>query len=336
MRETNTTPYPEDATTAGVLGRDKPGKVLIVALICVYIFWGSTYLFIHFMIETMPPLLMSGLRNVIAGGILYLFARFRGGSAPTAVHWRSAFLLGFLLLTIANGGMAIAVRTVPTGIAALMVATLPVFLVVFNWIAFARSRPSLYVIMGLILGLAGLGLLLFGQGKLSATTDLHLNWVNVGIIMLGVFTWALATLLAPRIVRHPSQLQSTAMQMFAGGIMLLIISIVYEQPSWNVWEKMTPMSTFALIYLIVFGSWIGFTAYAWLAQNAPPHVTSTYAYVNPVVAMFLGWAFANESLTLLSLLAATIIIAGVILITFKKKLPIKEVVPSVAGTADKE
>lgn len=290
---------------------------VIVALLAVYFIWGSTYLFIHFSTETMPPLLMMGIRNFVAGGLLYLFARFRkGGSTPTASHWKSAVLLGFLLLVVANGGMALALRTIPSGIGALLVAMLPIWIVVLNWLGFSRQRPSWPVVAGLVLGTAGLAVLV-GLGKFSS--DAPLNWIGVTIIMAGVFSWGTGMLLAPKLPLHPSQLQATAMQMFAGGVILLVSSLVYEQPSLDVFGQLTPKAGWSLVYLIVFGSWIGFTAYAWLAQNAPPHITATYAYVNPVVAMGLGWAFGGEKLGGQSVLAAAIILSGVILITSQKK-----------------
>lgn len=291
---------------------------IILALLAVYFIWGSTYLFIHFATETMPPLLMMGIRNFIAGGVLYLFARFRpGGSVPTVNHWKSAVLLGSLLLVVANGGMALALRTIPSGIGALLVAMLPIWIVLLNWFAFSRQRPNLPVTAGLLLGTIGL-VVLVGPGKFSSGAPL--NWVGVAIIMVGVVSWGLGTLLAPKLPLHPSQLQATAMQMFAGGVVLLVCSFIYEQPSLDVWAQFTPKAGWSLLYLIVIGSWIGFTAYAWLAQNAPPHITATYAYVNPVVAMGLGWAFGGEKLGGQSVLAAAIILSGVVLITSQKRL----------------
>mgnify|MGYP002778988353 CR=1 FL=1 len=311
---------------------------VILALLSVYFIWGSTYLFIHFMTETMPPLLMSGIRNTFAGGVLYLFARFRaGGSLPTVSNWKAAALLGFLLLAVANGGMAVALRLIPSGIGTLLVAMLPVWIVLLNWFGFSRQRPSLPVAAGLVLGLAGFVILTGGPqpppdlpqgGGVVSSPPLgggagggaSLNWIGVGIIVVGVISWGIGTLLAPRLPLHPSQLQATSMQMLSGGVILLVSSLVYEHPSPDVFDQLTPKAGWSLVYLIVFGSWMGFTAYAWLAQNAPPHITATYAYVNPVVAMFLGWLFAGEKLTGQSLLAAAVILAGVVLITSQKKL----------------
>ncbi|MDJ1483689.1 EamA family transporter [Cytophagaceae bacterium YF14B1] len=301
-----------------VITAPQPTRMQIVlALLAVYIIWGSTYLFIHFMTEVMPPLLMSGIRNVIAGGLLYLFARFRsGGSVPEFKHWRSATLLGFMLLAVANGGLAIALRLIPSGIGALLTAMLPLWIVILNWLAFNKQKPSIPTIAGLGIGLIGFLVLI---GPTSLSSGLSLNWVGVVIVMIGVASWGTATLLAPRLPLHPSQLQATSMQMFAGGVLLLVFSFFYEHPTLAMWNDLTPKAGWSLIYLIVFGSWIGFTAYAWLAQNAPPHITSTYAYVNPVVAMLLGWAFAGEKLTDKSLIAAAIIICAVVIITSQRK-----------------
>jgi len=291
---------------------------LILNLASVWIIWGSTYLFIHFATESMPPLFMSAVRFLIAGAMLYTYARFQGGSVPAVRHWKAAGILGTLLLVIGNAGMgiAIAVFKVPTGLAALLVAMLPIWVAFFNWIGFSRVTPSVRVLAGLLMGLVGL-VILISPDKLSAHSPI--NWFGVLVIAFGSFSWAIATLLAPRLPQHPFQLQASAMQMLFAGGALLIISLVNESITAEKLLHATPRSLVALGYLITFGSLLGFTSYAWLVKNAPPHITTTYAYVNPVVAMFLGWVFAGEKLTGQSLLAAAIIIAGVVLITTQRK-----------------
>lgn len=293
---------------------------LFLALASVYILWGSTYLFIHFMTERMPPLYMASLRLTTAGALLYLYARLTGSPVPTRKDWLSAGSIGILLLTIANGGMTIAVQHIPTGVAALMAATLPLFIMLLNWLTFARVRPSGLSMAGLLLGLVGVSMLVRPGGAQAASGNL---WIGVGIIMVGNLSWALGTLLSGRL-SLPSQLISSAIQMLVGGATLFIISQLTENVSLLDISHAPPKAIGSLIYLVIFGSIIGFSSFAWLARNASPSLVSTYAYVNPVVAMLLGWAFAGETLTTQSVLAALVILSGVVLITLGKSERAKE------------
>ncbi len=296
-----------------------PRTQLILNLISVWIIWGSTYLAIRFGGDSIPPLFLAAVRFLIAGAILYSYARFQGGFTPTFQNWKSAAILGILLLVIGNAGMGLSITVfkVPTGIAALLVAMLPIWVALFNWIWFSKVVPTKQVLLGLMIGLVGL-IVLISPSKIAPDSG-PINWFGVVIIGFGAFSWAIATLLGPRLPQHPFQLQASAMQMLVAGGVLLIVSLTFEHITLEKLSLATPKSLAALAYLITFGSLLGFTSYAWLARNAPPHITTTYAYVNPVVAMFLGWAFAGEKLTGKSLLAAAIIIGAVVLITSQKK-----------------
>ncbi len=295
-----------------------PRTQLILNLISVWIIWGSTYLAIRFGGDSIPPLFLAAIRFLIAGAILYSYARFQGGSAPAFRNWKAAAILGTLLLVIGNAGMGVSITIfkVPTGIAALLVAMLPIWVALFNWIGFSKVVPNKQVLVGLFIGLVGL-IVLISPGKIAPGTSI--NWFGVALISFGSFAWAIATLLGPRLPQHPFQLQASAMQMLVAGGVLLIISLTFENISAEKLSLVTPKSLVALGYLITFGSLLGFTSYAWLAKNAPPHITTTYAYVNPVVAMLLGWLFAGEKLTERSLLAGAIIIGAVVLITTSRK-----------------
>ncbi|MFC5408626.1 EamA family transporter [Larkinella bovis] len=293
-----------------------PRLTLWLALTSVYILWGSTYLFIHFMTEKMPPLYMASLRLSTAGLILYLYARFTGTPIPRRKQWASAGLIGILLLTIANGSMSVALQYVPTSIAALLAATVPLFIILFNWVSFGRIRPSKLALTGLAIGLVGVSLLMQPTGTVFPAKGNV--WVGITLIMVANVSWAIGTLLSGKL-SLPSQLISSAIQMLVGGLVLLLFSMVTENVTLTSIGEAPVKALGALAYLIVFGSIIGFSSFAWLARNAPPQLVSTYAYVNPVVAMLLGWAFADEALTVSSILAALVILSGVVLISLGKK-----------------
>ena len=288
-----------------------------MALISVYILWGSTYLFIHFMTEQMPPLYMSSIRFLVAGTLLYSYAHLTGTSRPTWPQVRSAGIIGLLLLTIANGCLTVALQHISTSIAALLAATMPVFLLSLNWIWFAKTRPSNLALSGLLLGFAGICFLI-KPDAMQGTGTTDDNLIGAGLVMIANVAWALGTLFSSRLAL-PAQIISSGLQMLTGGAILLIFSLLVE--------PVTPMSILdapakaigSLGYLIIFGSIIGFSSYAWLARNAPPTLVSTYAYVNPVVAMILGTLFAGEILTAQSLIGAAIVVAGVVLVTLGRK-----------------
>ncbi|GHB61128.1 EamA family transporter [Persicitalea jodogahamensis] len=288
---------------------------LVLNLISVYILWGSTYLFMHFMTERMPPLYMAGCRLLTAGLILYPFARFTGHARPNKQEWLAAGLIGILLLSVANGGMTVAVHYIPTGVAALLAGMLPLFIVILNWLTFSKVRPTKLVMAGLAVGLVGIALLVKPGGFRTTTTE---SWVGIGLIMVCNLAWATGTLLSGR-MKLPTQMVSIAVQMLVGGGLLLLVSLVVEPVTLTSIGQAPTKAIGALIYLIIFGSLIGFSSFSWLARNAPPQILSTYAYVNPVVAMLLGWAFAGEALTGQSLVSALIILAGVVLISFGKR-----------------
>ena len=290
---------------------------LWMALISVYILWGSTYLFIHFMTEQMPPLYMSSIRFLVAGTLLYSYARLTGTPRPTWPQVRSGGIIGLLLLTLANGCLTVALQHISTSIAALLAATMPVFLLSLNWIWFAKTRPSNLALSGLLLGFAGICFLI-KPGAMQGTGTTDDNLIGAGLVMIANVAWALGTLFSSRLAL-PAQILSSGLQMLTGGVILLVISLLVE--------PVTPMSILdapakaigSLGYLIIFGSIIGFSSYAWLARNAPPTLVSTYAYVNPVVAMILGTLFAGEILTAQSLIGAAIVVAGVVLVTLGRK-----------------
>ena len=286
-------------------------------LISVYILWGSTYLFIHFMTEQMPPLYMVSIRYLIAGTILYVYARLTGTPRPTRLEWRSAGIIGVILLTISNGCLSVGLQYIPSGMAALLGGLLPVYLLTLNWVSFGKKRPSNLALAGLVVGLIGIYLLV-KPDKLQGTGGLDAKLIGVGLVAVGNFSWAIGTLLTPRF-SLPSGTISSGIQMLVGGIATLLVSLLLE--------PVTPLSIFdapakaigSMIYLIIFGSIIGFSSYSWLARNAQPQLLSTYAFVNPVVAMLLGTTFAGEVFSSQSFIGAIVALVGVVLITLGRK-----------------
>jgi drug/metabolite transporter (DMT)-like permease len=287
------------------------------ALTSVYILWGSTYLFIHFMTEQMPPLYMASMRYLTSGTLMYGFARLTGTPRPTRAEWQSAGLIGILLLAISNGFLTVGLQYIPTGMAAMLGGLLPVFLLTLNWVSFGRQRPTNLALAGLVLGVAGVYFLV-KPDRLQGTGGVDANVIGAGLVTAGNFAWAIGTLLTPR-VTLPSGTISSGIQMLVGGGVLMVVSLLIEPVTPLSILQAPSMAIGSMFYLVIFGSIIGFSSYSWLARNAPPQLLSTYAFVNPVVAMLLGSVFAGEIFTSQSLIGAVIALAGVILITLGRK-----------------
>ena len=295
-------------------GATRPSRARIVtAFAAVYLVWGSTYLAIRYAIESMPPLTMAGTRFLIAGGMLYLWARFRGAEPPTRRNWMAAGIVGGLLLLGGNGAVVWAEQRVPSGIAALLVATLPLWMVMLEWLRPRGVRPTASVFAGVGLGLAGLGVLV-GPSLLSDAGG-GVDPVGAAVLLGGSLSWAVGSLYARGAPLPRSGPLAMSMEMLAGGALLMIVGLLRGEGASFDPGAVTSSSVVALLYLITFGSLIGFTAYMWLLGVARPAHVATYAYVNPVVAVFLGWAIAGEAITTRTLVAAAIIVGAVALIT---------------------
>ena len=287
--------------------------LVIAAFAAIYLIWGSTYLAIRFAIETMPPLLMAGVRFLFAGGLLYAWTRLSGTPRPTRMNWRAAALVGGLLLG-GNGAVTWAEQWVPSGLAALLIATVPLWMVLLAWLR-GGERPTLGVAGGLALGLVGI-ILLIGPGELLGGS--HVDPVGALAILLGSVSWAAGSLYARRAPMPAAPLLGTGMEMLAGGALLLLVGLATGEGAQIHLEAVSLRSVLALGYLVVFGSIVAFSAYVWLLRVVTPARASTYAYVNPVVAVFLGWALASEPLTPLTLVAAAVIVAAVALIVMQQ------------------
>ena len=282
-----------------------------IALVTVYVLWGSTYLAMRLAIATIPPFTMAATRHFTAGVLLYAFARLRGAPRPRLEHWRSTAIIGGLLLLLGNGGVVWAEQRVSSGMAALLICSEPMWIVLFAWLRRGGRRPGPRVVAGLLVGMAGLVLLVRPGHAGGAAVDR----LGVAAVLIASVSWAAGSLYVQRATLPRSPLLATAMQMLCGGVLLFAAGALTGEPAHLALSQVSTGSALAVLYLIVFGSLIGFTAYTWLLRSASPVLVSTYAYVNPVVAVFLGWAMAHEPVTAGMLAGAAIILGGVALIT---------------------
>lgn len=295
---------------------------IIAAFAAIYLVWGSTYLGIRFAIETIPPFLMGGVRFTIAGTALYLWARLRGGDRPRMVYWRSAAIIGACLIVGGNGAVVWSEQFVPSGMAALLVAILPFWIVLIDWVGPARTRPSPGVAVGLIVGIAGI-FVLIGPSAMNPTVSSDAaaragNGVVLKgalVLMMGSLSWALGSIYSRHAKLPSSALMATAMEMICGGMLLTVLGLLAGEHRQFDIAAVSARSLAGFAYLTTIGSLVGFTAYIWLLKVQPASRVATYAYVNPVVAVFLGWAIAGEPLSVRTVIAAAIIVGAVALIT---------------------
>jgi drug/metabolite transporter (DMT)-like permease len=292
-----------------------PGFIWL-ALGSVYVIWGSTYLAIAVAIRTLPPFLMASVRFVFAGALLYAWAIRRGdrrGDRPTGRQWVAAFVVGGLLLVGGNGGVVWSEQYVPSSIVALIVATVPLWMALIDRLVNGQ-RLALQAVTGLVIGFAGLVLLVGGPGG-------RFNLAGVIVVVGASLSWAIGSIYQRAAPLPARALVGISMEMMGGGILLGVVGILSGEIGQVHLSRISGDSLLALGYLVVFGSWIGFSAYLWLLRVAPVSLVGTYAYVNPVVAVFLGWWLLSEPITLRTLGAAAVILAGVALIVTARAIP---------------
>lgn len=283
---------------------------IALAFFAVYVCWGMTYLAMRVAVVDIPPHLMSGSRFLLAGLLLYAWARLAGQGRPTRAHWRSAAVIGAFLLLGGNASVAWAEQRVPSGLAAVLIAVAPIWMVGIEW-ARGGSRPRNRVIAGLLLGLAGVALLVSSRDSPGTTVDP----TGAVILILASASWAWGSVRSKSAALPESPFLATSMEMIAGGILLLLTAAVAGQFTGFNPSKVSASAAFAWGYLVVFGSLVGFTAYIWLLGVTSIAKAGTYAYVNPIVAVLLGWAILDEPVTIRMLLAAAVILLGVALVS---------------------
>jgi drug/metabolite transporter (DMT)-like permease len=287
------------------------------ALAVVYVVWGSTYLGIRIVVETLPPLLSAGIRFLVAGAVLAGILLLRGGPrrlAVTARELAGAALVGTALLVGGNGGISVGEQHVPSSLAALVAASIPLWVVIFRRLA--GERVSYGTLAGVALGFAGVAVLVSqgGQGAIDPGAML--------LVVAGAASWAAGTFGSGRLRMPADPLVSTALQMLIGGAVLFALGLVLEPG--GIPAGAQPRSWLALGYLIVFGSLLAFTAYTWLLAHAPVSQVATYAYVNPVIALVLGWAILSEAVTVFVLAGAVLVVVAVALVIRHEAQPLPE------------
>lgn len=286
--------------------------LVLLAFAIIYIVWGSTYLAIRYAIETIPPLVTAGLRHLTAGSVLFAWAWYRG-FRPTRREWLSTIVLAFLFFLVGHGSLHWAEQVVPSGLAALLVATEPLFLTLFALMLSTKQNLNLPNIAGLVIGFAGVILLTTDRTALAQRGSI----IGIAVLILGTISWSLGMIYSKQSKSLPADsLARAAMAMLLGSWMLLAVAGVSGEFRELHWAAVSGKSIFGLLYLIVFGSMIAFTAYMWLLERCSPTLVATHTYVNPVVAVFLGWALAGETLNSRMLLAAGLVVASVIFVSF--------------------
>lgn len=289
---------------------------VVAAFAAVYVIWGSTYLAILFAIETLPPFLMAGARFITAGALLYAWSWPRRERAPTSSEWRAAAIIGGLLLMGGNGAVSWAEQYVPSSIAALLIAVTPLWIVLLDWLWHGARRPGPATALGLLLGFAGL-VLLVGPAELLGAEGVYLPGALV--LVAGSLCWSIGSIYSRRAPTPKGGMLGISMQMLCGGALLILLGTTVGEWSRLDLAAVSVRSALAVAYLTVFGSIIGYSAYMWLLQVVSPARVATYAYVNPVVAVLLGWALAGEALTMRMGVAAMVILSGVALITSARR-----------------
>lgn len=287
---------------------------MVAAFLALYIVWGSTYLFIKWTVAEIPPFLMGAMRHGTAGVILLTIALATGAPRPTRQQWGVALLVGTLLLALGNGMVNWASQRVPSGLAALIVSSVPVWIVLVDWIRPGGVRPTGRVITGLALGTIGIAGLVLSAGGVQTKPGSNPLLACIGLVV-GSMSWATGSILSRQLKRQPHGVLATSMEMVSAGIVLVVVSaLLGDLRNFHFGQVSTPV-WWALAYLIVAGSLVGFTAYTWLLRVSTPSKVATYAYVNPIVAVALGWAFAGERLGPSTLGAAALLLAAVATLT---------------------
>jgi drug/metabolite transporter (DMT)-like permease len=322
-------PQPRKPTNS----RDRSYAIkLALAFVAIYVIWGSTYLAIRYAVETIPPLVAAGIRHSVAGAIMLTWAWWRG-FRPTRQQWLAGFVLGAFFFLIGHGTLHWAEQYVASGLAALLIATEPMFILVLGWMM-GQQKISLLSALGLGLGVAGVAMLTGAEFTVKGS-----SLVGLLVVLLGSLSWSLGVVVSPRLKLPSDALGRTALPTLCGALLLLIAAGITGEVRETHWSSITLRSIFGLGYLITFGSVIAFTAYTWLLQRVPPTLVATHTYANPVVAVLLGWFLAHEPLTLRVVLASVAILGAIVLIRRGERavaVKIPEAVPAAEVEATKE
>lgn len=304
---------------------------ILAAFIAVYFVWGTTYLAIKYAIETIPPFLMMGMRSLSAGLVLYTWGRIRGDANVTRKEIPSLILIGFLFFLIGHGVLAWAQKTVPSGVAALLIASEPIIIALFEPMFTGEGRVGKRTVLGMLIGMSGIAVLILPKGF----DFKNANLLGSFGILVCTFSWASGAIYS-RVAKLPrSPLITGGLQLLFGGVLLIFASFMLGE--WSVFtiSQVAIRSWSGLAYLVVFGSIITFSAYTWLLTITSATRISTHTFINPVVAVIIGWAFGGEALTGEMLIATVLIVISVYLVLFRKTVTAKDAMEeaTLKGTA---
>ena len=292
---------------------------IIIAFAALYLVWGSTYLGIRFAIETIPPFLMAGARFLLAGVIMFAIAWSQSACKSSWANWRVSLIVGACLLLAGNGGVTISEQYIDTGLAALIVAIVPIYIVILSWATGMTPRPAPIVWLGLVGGFVGVGILLGPALRFSSNGGRH-PAIGMSILLVSSFIWSAGSLYSRSAKHAASPFLTAAQQMLCGGLLLLLAGIVTGELRSFHPRSISTLSLGSFIYLVIIGAVVGYTAYIWLLRHCDPAKVATYAYVNPIVAVLLGAAFAGETLSVRVLIAGALIIGSVAVVITAQQL----------------
>ncbi|MES2697287.1 MAG: EamA family transporter [Verrucomicrobiota bacterium] len=296
-----------------------PSRAAISAgLATIYLVWGSTYLAIRVAVETMPPFLMAAARFLLAGAALFTFLKLRGAPLPTARQWGLNALIGTFLLLGGNGTVVWAEQFVPSGLTALLIGIGPLFIVLIEWAWPGGQRPTLRTAIALFTGFAGV-VWLAAPWQNPAQGGLHVGGVLA--ILAGCLFWSFGSITSRHAKHGADPMMASALQLLCGGSALMIAACVHGDWIALNFPAISARSWSAFFYLVIVGSLIGFSTFVWLMKKCPPAQVATFAYVNPVVAVILGWLILGEPITSRTLVASAIIVSAVVIITLEKNKP---------------
>ena len=292
---------------------------IIVAFAALYLVWGSTYLGIRFAIETIPPFLMAGARFLLAGAIMFAIAWLQGAYKSSWANWRVSLVVGACLLLAGNGGVTISEQYIDTGLAALIVAIVPIYIVILSWVTGMAPRPAPIIGLGLVGGFVGVGVLLGPALRFPSNGGPH-PAIGMSILLVSSFIWSAGSLYSRSAKHAASPFLTAAQQMLCGGLLLLLTGILTGEMRRFHPGSVSILSLASFVYLVIIGAVVGYTAYIWLLRHCDPAKVATYAYVNPIVAVLLGAAFAGETVTPRVLIAAALIIGSVAIVITAQQL----------------
>jgi drug/metabolite transporter (DMT)-like permease len=291
-------------------------KLVIAAFAAVYIIWGSTYVAIALAIKSVPPFIMAGIRFFVAGILLYAWCIIKGERAPGIVSILKNSLAGTLMLFCGTTALIWSEQYLPSGLAAVVVASVPFWFVLLDKRNWAKNFSDKFIIIGLLIGFAGILLLFGGKKSLSIHDKTQFNAFIV--LLIGSMIWGMGSLYSKYAVSAGSTSIKASIQMMAAGVVSFIAALIAGEQHHFIWSQATTSSIYAMLYLVFFGSLVGYIAYVWLLSVRSAALVGTYAYVNPVVAMFLGWLLDSETISTTQVIALIVILMGVLLVNLSK------------------